>query len=184
MFGGKEQDTKKITNKAYEIVWTEHDSFEMVPINRMFKNRSRSTVACINKSIGGYDPFLVIIGGSDEFSTINQCELYYPKTNSYFAFPSLVIARENASSCIFEATKDFEESTPGAVTDSKSRLGFYIYCFGGFDKKSIDEIERIKITFSTDLNETSNGLHPIVESKWERLKNVTMLKSVECCGTV
>lgn len=48
MFGGKEPDTKQITSKAYEIVRSESDSFEMISINRMFKNRSRSTVACID----------------------------------------------------------------------------------------------------------------------------------------
>ena len=76
------------------------------------------------------------------------------------------IARENASSCVIKATD-----------------GIYIYCFGGFDKRSIDDIERIKIEFSGDADETYNGLRPIVNSKWELIKNASLVKSVECCGT-
>lgn len=67
MFGGKEHDTRLVTQKAYEVVWREDDGrIEIRPINRMIKNRSRATVACVDQSIQGYDPFLVIIGGSDE----------------------------------------------------------------------------------------------------------------------
>ena len=65
IFGGKESDTKSITSKSYEIILA-NDRVSLVPINRMFKNRSRSTVACVHKSILNYDLFLVIIGGSDE----------------------------------------------------------------------------------------------------------------------
>jgi hypothetical protein len=54
---------------------------------------------------------------------------------------------------------------------------------GGYDKKSIDEIERIKLVFSEDPNENGNGMYPVVISRWEKLKHVTMINSVECCGT-
>ena len=80
----------------------------MLPINRMFKNRSRSTVACIDQQINGFDPFLVIIGGSDENMTLTNCELYYPKTDTYYSFPSLIVGRENASSCVFAARKEID----------------------------------------------------------------------------
>lgn len=132
--------------------------------------------------MNGYDPFLVIIGGSDESSALSNCELYYPKTDTYYSFPSLKKPRENASSCIFNAKIERrlrrEDETP-----SEPRQGLFIYCFGGFDKKSIDGIERIKITFSEDPNETCGGLHPVVTSKWEIIRNISMPKSVECCGT-
>lgn len=125
LFGGKEPETKEITNKAYEIIWNNEDSIEMVPINRMFKNRGRSTIACIDKaSSSHFDPFVVIIGGSDEFSSLNLCELYYPSNDTYYSFPHLNVSRENASVCIM-----------GNQNQSKDT---YIYCFGGFDKKSID----------------------------------------------
>jgi hypothetical protein len=109
---------------------------------------------------------MVIIGGSDESSTLNSCELYYPTTDTYYSFPSLKLARENASSCIFIKENEI-----------------YIYCFGGFDKKAIDGIERIKLTFSTDADETLIGTRPIIESKWDLIKNAALEKSVECCGT-
>lgn len=132
----------------------------------MFKERSRSTVASINKNCQGYNPFLVIIGGSDDSSTLNNCELYYPTTDSFYSFPSLSIARENASSCVFTQGDDL-----------------FIYCFGGFDKRAIENIERIKISFSLDPEETLNGTRPLVSSKWEKIKNASLEKSVECCGT-
>jgi hypothetical protein len=44
----------------------------------------------------------------------------------------------------------------------------YIYCFGGFDKKAVEAIERVKISFDTTLH------HPIVSEKWELLKNVSL----------
>jgi hypothetical protein len=105
----------------------------------MFKNRSRSTVACIDEQIDGRDPFLVIIGGADEAQPLNSCEVYYPKTDTYFSFPTMLCSRENSSSCVFKATKD---SKP-----DEKRTGMWIYVFGGFDKKASDEIERIRIEF-------------------------------------
>ena len=48
---------------------------------------------------------------------------------------------------------------------------------GGFDKKAINVIERIKLEFDPDFT------IPYVSSKWEVIKNVTLLNSVECCGT-
>jgi hypothetical protein len=134
VFGGKDHQSKSMTGKSYEIIWTEDDTMEMMPINRMLKERSRSTVANIDQPYQGYDPFIVIIGGSDDNSTINLCELYYPKTNTFYSFPSLKIARENPSSCVFQADNG----------------DLYIYCFGGFDKRAIDDIERIKLNFSQD----------------------------------
>jgi hypothetical protein len=97
----------------------------------MFKERSRSTVASVNRNCQGYNPFCVIIGGSDDTSTLNNCELYYPTTDSYYSFPSLSIPRENASSCVFTQGEEL-----------------FIYCFGGFDKRAIENIERIQISFS------------------------------------
>lgn len=44
----------------------------------------------------------------------------------------------------------------------------YIYCFGGFDKKAVDVIERVKISFDPTF------YHPIVSEKWELLKNVSL----------
>lgn len=70
MFGGKENETKLITNKAYELIRTS-EVLQMKPINRMIKNRSRSAVASFDKKIQGISPFLVIIGGSDQFSSLN-----------------------------------------------------------------------------------------------------------------
>lgn len=52
----------------------------------------------------------------------------------------------------------------------------WVYVFGGFDKKPIDDIERIKLTFGRQ------GKHQVVTTKWERLKDATLLRSVECCG--
>ena len=49
-----------------------------MPINKMTKNRSRGVIASFNKKYGKFNPFLVIIGGSDQFNALNQCELYYP----------------------------------------------------------------------------------------------------------
>jgi len=97
---------------------------------------------------------------------LNNCELYYPKTDSYHYFPSLAIARENASSCVFKQGSDL-----------------YIYCFGGFDKRAIDNIERIKLEFSKDPDETLNMTRPLINSRWEMIKNASLEKSVECCGT-
>ena len=59
----------------------------------------------------------------------------------------------------------------------------FIYCFGGFDKRAIDIIERIKLKFSQDPDETLNGSRPIISSKWEKIKDASLEKSVECCGT-
>ena len=73
-----------------------------------------------------------MIGGSND-QTLGSCELYYLADDHFYPFPSLTIARENASSCIFK-------------TDDS----VYIYCFGGFDKRAIDDIDRIKIEFSDD----------------------------------
>ena len=75
----------------------------------------------------------MVIGGSDEYCALKTCELYYPQTNTLHAFPYLNIARENASVCIMD--------------NLESRGYVYIYVLGGFDKKSIDQIERIKISF-------------------------------------
>ena len=75
---------------------------------------------------------MVIIGGSDEYHSLNSCEIYYPSSDTYYSFPNLNIARENASVCIMNMSKSKE---------------IYIYCFGGFDKNAIDQIERIKIEF-------------------------------------
>lgn len=62
LFGGKEQDTRQITNKAFEVHWTpNNDMVSLRPINRMIKNRSRHTVACVEEH-----NCLVLIGGSDE----------------------------------------------------------------------------------------------------------------------
>lgn len=44
LFGGKEPETKLITNKAYEIV-QKADKFRMIKRNRMVKNRSRTAIA-------------------------------------------------------------------------------------------------------------------------------------------
>ena len=102
LFGGKEPDTRLITNRSYEIVWRkDSDQIAMVPINRMFKARSKHTVV-------GVDKFecILIIGGSDESQTLNICELYDPAKDSYSSFPFLNIARENASSCVFTAGKE------------------------------------------------------------------------------
>lgn len=63
----------------------------------MFKTRSRTAVASIDKKVGKYGPFCVIIGGSDENRALINCELYVPETDTYFSFPSLNIARENSS---------------------------------------------------------------------------------------
>lgn len=170
IFGGKEPDTRQITNKSFELIWKEgEEQLTLKPINRMFKIRSRSTVACINHKIDNFEPFLVIIGGADESQPMSSCELYYPPTETFYAFPSLASGRENASSCVFKAQKDPNQS---------GREGIWIYVFGGFDKKAADEIERIRISFDP---EVSN--HPIVATKWERLKDASMLKPVECCGT-
>ena len=130
----------------------------------MIKNRSRSTVASVDFKIGKIAPFIVIIGGSDQYQSLAYCELYYPKTDSYYSFPALNIKRENASVCLLDQTKEGGD--------------LYIYCFGGFDKQSIDHIERIKIQFDENRN-----LHPLVSTKWELLKSISMVKSVECCGT-
>jgi hypothetical protein len=92
--------------------------------------------------------------------------LYYPADDHFYPFPPLNIARENSSSCIFTTTD-----------------GVYIYCFGGFDKRAIDDIERIKIDFSDDLDESYGGSRPIINGKWELIKNASLVKSVECCGT-
>ena len=109
---------------------------------------------------------IVIIGGSTDQVTLGSCELYYPNDDHFYPFPTLNIARENASSCIF-----------------KTSDGPYIYCFGGFDKQAIDDIERIKIDFSEDPHLSHNGKRPIISSKWEFIKNASLVKSVECCGT-
>lgn len=67
IFGGKEPTTKEITNKAYEIIQNREGIFEMKKINRMFKNRTRTAIACINYKIAEFSPFIVIIGGSDQY---------------------------------------------------------------------------------------------------------------------
>ena len=107
----------------------------------------------------------MVIGGSND-QTLGTCELYYPSDDHFYPFPSLTIARENASSCIFKANDDV-----------------YIYCFGGFDKRAIDDIERIKIEFSDDIYQSHSNTRPIVTSKWELIRNASLVKSVECCGT-
>lgn len=163
LFGGKEQETKEISCKAYELEHKE-DGLHLIPINRMIKNRSRSTIASIDMKIGNIDPFIVIVGGSDQFHSLSLCELYYPKTDTYYSFPNLNIQRENASICLLD--------------QQKQNGSLYIYCFGGFDKKSIDQIERVRIEFDENRN-----MHPLVSTKWEMLKNISMVKSVECCGT-
>jgi len=132
----------------------------------MFTPRCRGAVANIDSILNDFGPFIVIIGGSSE-DTIKNCELYYPEQDQFYPFPSLNLARENASACIFNDKDN----------------GCYIYCFGGFDKRAIDDIERIKIEFSDDMNETKSNLRPIVSSKWELIKNASLVKSVECCGT-
>jgi hypothetical protein len=75
---------------------------------------------------------------------------------------------------VFKASKE--------TTESSDRVGTWVYVFGGFDKKSIDSIERIKVTFSQDPYETRNGKFKLVTTRWELLKNITMMRSVECCG--
>lgn len=127
VFGGKDPKLKYITGKSYEIVWTKEDTVEMRPVNRMFNNRCRTIVACIDFKHQGYEPFLVVVGGSNDQETLRTCELYYPPTDSFHSFPSLNIARENASSCFFK----------------NEAGGLFIYCFGGFDKRAIDDIERV-----------------------------------------
>jgi hypothetical protein len=66
----------------------------------MFKTRSRAAVASINFKGNKFDSFMVIIGGSDELSALRFCELYFPDNDTYYSFPSLNIARENASVCV------------------------------------------------------------------------------------
>ena len=90
----------------------------------MFKNRSRTAVASFDKKIEGFHPFIVIIGGSDEYTALDTCELYYPKTDCYYAFPTLNIARENASVCVMH------NCCKGGYS--------YIYILGGFNKKAVD----------------------------------------------
>ena len=66
LFGGKETLTKAITNKSYEIK-QKKKGFFLKPINRLIKNRSRSAVASVDQNINGFNPFIVVIGGSDQF---------------------------------------------------------------------------------------------------------------------
>ena len=70
---------------------------------------------------------------------MNECELYDSEKDLYLSFPSMKISRENSSSCVFKASKDHK--------GNQVRIGVWIYVFGGFDKKPIDDIERVKITF-------------------------------------
>jgi hypothetical protein len=70
LFGGKENETKLITNKAYELVMNE-ELLLLKPINRMIKNRSRSAIASMTSNFGRIKPFLVIIGGSDQFQSLH-----------------------------------------------------------------------------------------------------------------
>jgi hypothetical protein len=166
LFGGKDTKIRAITPRSFEIVWNEDDDvMDLIPVARMFNKRCRATVASIDLKLKTYDPFIVVIGGSDD-EALKSCELYYPKDDHFYSFPSLNTARENASSCTF-----------------KTSDGIFLYCFGGFDKRAIDDIERIKIEFSLDEDETHFNKRPIVDSKWELIKNVSLVKSVECCGT-
>lgn len=64
LFGGKDNETKMITNKAFELI-KNGGALNLKPINRMIKNRSRSIIASFDVKIGRFSPFLVIIGGSD-----------------------------------------------------------------------------------------------------------------------
>ena len=72
IFGGKETDTRQITNKAYELVWNEtsEENLKIVPINRMIKSRGRCAVASMDKKLGIFQEFIVLIGGSDEYSSL------------------------------------------------------------------------------------------------------------------
>lgn len=126
----------------------------------MFKNRSRSAIASVDVRIYNLDPFIVVIGGSDEYQSLNNCELYYPSTDTYYSFPSIQLRRENASICVMNTQE-----------------GIWIYVLGGFDKQAINAIERIQLEFDADYDV------PVVISKWECLKDVTLMNSVECCGT-
>lgn len=125
--------TKEITNKVYEIIGVNETECKLVRKNCMFKNRSRASVASFDKKIQGYNPFIVVIGGSDQFTALNMCELYYPCNDTFYSFPSLNINRENSSVCIMDNLKHNGE--------------IYIYIFGGFNKKEINQIERIKLEF-------------------------------------
>lgn len=79
----------------------------------------------------------MIIGGSDSYHSLALCELYSPSKDSFYTFPSLNAARENSSACVVDRLKKNGE--------------IYIYVFGGFDKKAIGSIERIRIDFDPDL---------------------------------
>lgn len=53
MFGGKDVITKEITNKSFELVQDEESSsYQLLRINNMIKNRSRSVVASFDFKIG------------------------------------------------------------------------------------------------------------------------------------
>ncbi|CDW91820.1 kelch motif family protein [Stylonychia lemnae] len=162
LFGGKDRRTKEITCQSYEVIKGPYEDYDLALLNKMSKNRSRCAVASFNKKFGKFDPFLVIVGGSDQYNALNHCELYYPKTDTYYNFPNLMLHRENSSVCLM---------------DNCSGTGkTYLYCFGGFNKQAIDQIERIEINFDQD------GTHPLNQQKWEILKNVTMDRSAESCG--
>lgn len=145
MFGGKETETKIITNKTYEITSNAENKVTLIRRNNMFKNRSRSAIASINLNINNFDPFIVVVGGSDEYSSLNNCELYYPPYDTYYAFPSIKTKRENASICV--------------INNLKSNEGLYIYVMGGFDKNAIKTIERIKMEFNPTFKD-----YPLVSS--------------------
>ncbi len=66
MFGGKDPKSKAIIEKSFEINWTVDDTMDKRPINRMFINRCRSIVACLDFKVEAFEPFLVIIGGSND----------------------------------------------------------------------------------------------------------------------
>eukprot|EP00347_Sterkiella_histriomuscorum_P014860 403359248 len=163
IFGGKDTQTKEITNKAFELIQDNQELLQIQPINQMIKNRSRSVIASFDQMNGKFSQFLIIVGGSDEFQSLNQCELYYPETDTYYSFPNLNKARENASVCI--------------MNDFRGTGKQYLYCFGGFDKKAIDQIERIEIEFD------QTRKHPLTNNKWELVKQATLHHSVECCGS-
>lgn len=56
----------------------------------------------MNKRVGSFESFIVVIGGSNEYGELRQCELYYPKTDHFYKFSSMNIARENATACVID----------------------------------------------------------------------------------
>ena len=116
-FGGKEIESKKITNKCFELELFTNNPLGITTkfVSCMWERRSRASI-CSNSE------FIFIIGGSNDAIALNSCESYDFVNDRFSPLPPLCYERENAAVCLLDER--------------------YIYMFGGYtNTKATDKVE-------------------------------------------